>query len=146
MKKNKFLLLLTLILMFTFSIIAIAHSGKTDSSGGHYDHSTGEYHYHHGYPAHEHTNGRCPYLYDDNTDYNSFSSSSSFGKIDFKALIGASFFSLGISLIPCWLIVGGIDMLLSKFNIKITSNMLLYIFLSILVVSIVVISILMLDI
>ena len=40
---------------------ASAHSGKTDASGGHWDNSTGEYHYHHGYPAHQHTNGICPY-------------------------------------------------------------------------------------
>lgn len=38
-----------------------AHSGRTDSRGGHYDRSTGEYHYHHGYPAHQHPNGVCPY-------------------------------------------------------------------------------------
>lgn len=41
--------------------IVFAHSGRTDSSGGHYNHSTGEYHYHHGYPAHQHTGGACPY-------------------------------------------------------------------------------------
>lgn len=40
---------------------ASAHSGGTDSNGGHYNHSTGEYHYHHGYPAHQHINGVCPY-------------------------------------------------------------------------------------
>ena len=32
--------------------------------GGHYDTTTGTYHYHHGYPAHQHTNGICPYDYD----------------------------------------------------------------------------------
>lgn len=42
-------------------IISPLHSGGTDGSGGHYDHSTGEYHYHHGYPAHQHPNGECPY-------------------------------------------------------------------------------------
>lgn len=41
-----------------------AHSGGTDSSGGHYDRSTGEYHYHHGHPAHQHPNGICPYIHD----------------------------------------------------------------------------------
>lgn len=48
-----------------------AHSGRTDGKGGHYDRSTGEYHYHHGYPAHQHKNGVCPYDFDDQTDYNS---------------------------------------------------------------------------
>ena len=42
-----------------------AHSGRTDSSGGHRDNKNksglGSYHYHcGGYPAHLHTNG-CPY-------------------------------------------------------------------------------------
>lgn len=50
---------------------ASAHPGDTDSNGGHYNRSTGEYHYHHGYPEHQHTNGICPYDYDDKTGQNS---------------------------------------------------------------------------
>jgi len=42
-----------------------AHSGRTDSRGGHHDYKNasglGSYHYHHGYPAHLHENGICPY-------------------------------------------------------------------------------------
>lgn len=38
-----------------------AHSGRTDSNGGHRVSATGEYHYHHGYSAHQHPNGVCPY-------------------------------------------------------------------------------------
>lgn len=42
-----------------------AHSGRTDSRGGHHDYKNksglGSYHYHHGYPAHLHKNGVCPY-------------------------------------------------------------------------------------
>lgn len=49
----------------------LAHSGRTDGDGGHYDHSTGEYHYHHGYPAHQHENGECPYRFDDKTGQDS---------------------------------------------------------------------------
>ena len=45
------------------------HPGRTDSNGGHYDKSTGEYHYHHGYSAHQHENGECPYDFDDNTNH-----------------------------------------------------------------------------
>ena len=58
-----------------------AHPGKTDSSGGHTNRSTGEYHYHHGYPAHQHydQNGDgkpdCPYEFDDKTDHSSANSS-----------------------------------------------------------------------
>mgnify|MGYP001031315109 FL=1 len=42
-----------------------AHSGRTDSYGGHHDYKNksglGSYHYHHGYPAHLHDGGVCPY-------------------------------------------------------------------------------------
>jgi hypothetical protein len=41
-------LLLTIILIFC-SAMAFAHSGGTDSSGGHYNRSTGSYHYHQGH-------------------------------------------------------------------------------------------------
>lgn len=43
-----------IIIAWLFPIWSYAHSGDTDSRGGHYDHSTGGYHYHHGYPAHQH--------------------------------------------------------------------------------------------
>ena len=50
----------------SFPLVAEAHSGRTDSSGGHHDYKNksglGSYHYHcGGYPAHLHTNGVCPY-------------------------------------------------------------------------------------
>lgn len=66
-----------------FAIIASAHNGKTDSSGGHYDHSTGQYHYHHGYPAHQHYDMNkdgiidCPYDFVDNTDHSNSGNSNS---------------------------------------------------------------------
>lgn len=50
-----------LLVLLTFAAPVFAHSGRTDSKGGHYNRSTGKYHYHHGYPAHQHTNGVCPY-------------------------------------------------------------------------------------
>lgn len=53
--------LLLLFLIFLLPVVALAHSGGTDSKGGHYDRSTGQYHYHHGYSAHQHPNGVCPY-------------------------------------------------------------------------------------
>lgn len=53
-----------------------AHPGRTDASGGHYNHSTGEYHYHHGYPEHQHPGGQCPYNFDDQTNHSSGSSKS----------------------------------------------------------------------
>ncbi|MCI8410875.1 MAG: YHYH domain-containing protein [Clostridia bacterium] len=37
---------LLFIIFVTFVSISFAHPGRTDSNGGHYDRSTGEYHYH----------------------------------------------------------------------------------------------------
>ncbi len=59
--------LFILFLLINVTTVVFAHSGKTDSSGGHYNSSTGSYHYHHGYPAHQHPNGDCPYDFDDRT-------------------------------------------------------------------------------
>lgn len=59
-----------------FITTASAHGGRTDANGGHYDRATGEYHYHHGYSAHQHPGGVCPYSYDDQTDHSSSSGSS----------------------------------------------------------------------
>lgn len=59
MKRKCLFPLLALILLFILPVSALAHPGGTDANGGHYDGS--EYHYHHGYPAHQHTNGVCPY-------------------------------------------------------------------------------------
>lgn len=50
-----------LVIVAAMTVSALAHSGGTDSKGGHYNRSTGEYHYHHGNPAHQHINGECPY-------------------------------------------------------------------------------------
>lgn len=57
----RFLLILSLVVILLQPLSAYAHSGGTDSSGGHYNHNTGDYHYHHGFPAHEHPGGKCPY-------------------------------------------------------------------------------------
>ena len=54
-------LIVYILLMIALSSIVFAHSGGTDSKGGHYNRSTGEYHYHHGKPAHDHPEGVCPY-------------------------------------------------------------------------------------
>ncbi len=63
MKKRVFFLLL-LASIFTFT--ASAHPGNTDANGGHSDFENksglGSYHYHHGYPAHLHEDGKCIYL------------------------------------------------------------------------------------
>ena len=65
-------------LLMLIPLPAAAHSGGTDESGGHYDSSTGEYHYHHGYSAHEHVDGECVFDFDDNVDHDrDYSSSNS---------------------------------------------------------------------
>lgn len=61
MKLKTRLFTVALVALILLSVTAQAHSGKTDSKGGHHVSSTGEYHYHHGYPAHDHDNGICPY-------------------------------------------------------------------------------------
>lgn len=57
-----------------FTIVAEAHSGRTDSAGGHRDNKNksglGYYHYHHGYGPHLHTNGICPYSASNDTTVN----------------------------------------------------------------------------
>lgn len=69
-----------LIALFTVGVILsslpiIAHPGRTDGDGGHYNRSSGEYHYHHGFSAHQHPDGICPYDYEDRTSHSSGSSS-----------------------------------------------------------------------
>ena len=64
-------------------IVVEAHSGRTDSNGGHKDNKNksglGSYHYHcNGNPAHLHTNGVCPY--DSTTTTTSSTTSSNLGK------------------------------------------------------------------
>jgi len=82
--KSRYKLLFSFLFVFLlvgFCFIASAHSGRTDDQGGHY--SGSGYHYHHGYPAHDHTDGVCPYDFDDQTN-TSQSSTTSLVKPDIK--------------------------------------------------------------
>lgn len=84
MRKTSAYILLFFVLI---NCICYAHPGKTDKNGGHYVSGTGEYHYHHGYPAHYHTGGVCPYDFEDKTDHSNkeqTSSSGSYGKSYYK--------------------------------------------------------------
>lgn len=76
MKRRILSICIALLTIFLLPSVAFAHPGQTDEDGGHYDRSTGEYHYHHGYPAHQHTGGQCPYDFDDRTGWNSGPSTS----------------------------------------------------------------------
>lgn len=72
---KKIFILIIVCILLTLSPI-YAHRGRTDSSGGHYNRSTGEYHYHHGYSEHQHPNGICPYSNTNNNDTTTSTSSS----------------------------------------------------------------------
>jgi hypothetical protein len=76
MKKKIISFSLAFCLMFS---TAFAHSGRTDSNGGHKDNNNvsglGYYHYHcGGNPAHLHFNGYCPYKTSSSQTYNYVSS------------------------------------------------------------------------
>ena len=60
-------LLLTTI--FLISTLATAHSGRTDSSGGHTNRSTGEYHSHNSGYSKSSYSGECHYVDDDYGNY-----------------------------------------------------------------------------
>lgn len=72
MKRVVFVFLAFLFLFLSVSVSA--HKGRTDSDGGHYDQSTGKYHWHHGYEAHQHYDMDgdgdidCPYDFDNKSD------------------------------------------------------------------------------
>lgn len=57
--------LTSLLCIALISTTSYAHPGRTDANGGHRDNKNvsglGYYHYHHGYSAHLHPNGVCPY-------------------------------------------------------------------------------------
>lgn len=63
--KKTIIFIIIVVLLLSFTSVAFAHSGGTDSDGGHRDKNNtsglGSYHYHHGYSAHLHENGICPY-------------------------------------------------------------------------------------
>lgn len=115
-------MLMTLLL----ALPVAAHSGKTDSNGGH--NSSSGYHYHHGYPAHSHrdTNNDglpdCPYNFHDKTREGSTNSSgSNHPKINGKENQGlegqtnaekSSYFSLIIFSAPFLILIAYLGVLL----------------------------------
>lgn len=78
MKTSKRIIFMCICAMLVLTVpgAVLAHSGRTDSSGGHHDYKNksglGSYHYHHGLSAHLHNGGVCPY----NSTTNSASSQS----------------------------------------------------------------------
>lgn len=84
MRKNKTKIISIVCIALSIILINVnvyAHSGRTDSSGGHRDNQNksglGSYHYHcGGHPAHLHTNGVCPYSSSSSSNKSSTTSSS----------------------------------------------------------------------
>lgn len=73
-------ILLIILSIVSIEVNAYAHSGRTDSSGGHKDNKNksglGSYHYHcGGHPAHLHNGGVCPYSSNKDSTKGSTSSS-----------------------------------------------------------------------
>ena len=74
---KKLLIILALIIVLSVVTITVSgHPGRTDSDGGHYDRTTGKYHWHHGTSAHQHYDMDgdgdldCPHSFKDNTETN----------------------------------------------------------------------------
>ena len=59
--------LLMIFAVIFFPSTLFCHGGGTDRNGGHFDRTTGEYHYHHGNKAHQHINGECELNKNDNS-------------------------------------------------------------------------------
>ena len=90
---KRFLAMLAIVLCMIPSIV-VAHSGGTDSSGGHHDYNNasglGSYHYHHGYGPHLHENGVCPYdepSYDTASEYDSYANISGVSEDEFYDIV-----------------------------------------------------------
>ena len=113
--KKIIIVLLTVLLLCTIPLSIMSHPGGTDGKGGH--RSPDGYHYHHGYPAHDHTDldgdGKkdCPYDFKDNTKNNSGSGNND-NSADSKSGTNANKISLGkivliiiATVVPLFLIV-----------------------------------------
>ena len=88
MKKKIALSIALLVLVNVLCFLSFAHRGGTDGNGGHYDRSTGEYHFHHGYSAHDHYDMDgdgivdCPYNFEDKTDHDNHNNNSTSNRLD----------------------------------------------------------------
>lgn len=102
MVKNKIKVVSILIIIFSLIIIGVdayAHSGRTDSSGGHKDNKNksglGSYHYHcGGHEAHLHPNGICPYS--SSSSSKSSTSEDTFSSTKTKTIVPTTVVATGI--------------------------------------------------
>lgn len=63
----KRILALVIAILVSLSIVTLAHPGRTDSNGGHYNRKTGEYHYHNGGPAYNSSSSKSTSSYSEDT-------------------------------------------------------------------------------
>ena len=99
MRKIKTILIIFVVIFLFSGITASAHSGGTDSRGGHYNHFTGDYHYHHGRPAHDHPDGVCQYAVNSKSQNSDKDEPGNFVKI-VGCIFGALFFGFIFGNIP----------------------------------------------
>lgn len=88
-EKHLSIAIISVVILSFLPLNVYAHAGKTDANGGHYDWSTGEYHYHHGYAAHQHYDMDadgiidCPYDFDDKTAHGTGNSQFGISEYDY---------------------------------------------------------------
>lgn len=97
------------VMVLSLPFSAYAHSGRTDSSGGHRDNKNvsglGYYHYHcGGYPAHLHENGVCPYK---NSSGSSSTASTTTASLQPKAEWIGDMYWDGEKFAEGWTVIGG---------------------------------------
>lgn len=68
--KKALILMSSLLFLFCFSISVVAHPGSLDSNGGHWNHKTGEYHYHNGDNNDVTSSGKLEHTYNYDRHYN----------------------------------------------------------------------------
>lgn len=117
LSKTLMLIIFVLFSFLCFTNTALAHGGRTDSQGGHHDRQNGGYHYHHGYPAHDHPNGECPYKFKDKTNHDSGAKNIDVGSCIENSI---SFALVSIWTIPLiyYLISKILNLIINRFNLK----------------------------
>lgn len=65
--KKKIIYLFLIIILITN--VSFAHPGRTDSNGGHWDYSTGTYHYHNGKTNQDLSDEETEMIFTDTADY-----------------------------------------------------------------------------
>ena len=87
-KNSKQIVLMAFFIIFIFGLCTVfAHPGRTDADGGHYNHSTGEYHYHTGEYAGRYNYSTGDYHEGIHTEADDDSEETSIGEIVFNVIM-----------------------------------------------------------